>query len=229
MDYFRRLWSDTRKVFATNTDLLVIAVIAALALSIGRYYHFPIPGVSPEWHQVIVKLFRGAVILALPLISVAVLRIPLRELGFGWGKPKTWLRDIGLLFVIMLPVVFIVSQQPAFKRVYPYFRIAHLGFGYFLLSLAVRLVYMFCWEFLFRGYLLFGFKRKTGATAAVAISTIPFVLMHFGKPAPEVYGSIVAGIALGIVALRGRSFIPCVILHFAVAATLDVASLLGSP
>ena len=228
MNYFRRLWSDTRQILSTNTDLLVIAVITALVLCIGRYHYLPIAGVSPEWRQVIIKLFRGAVILALPLLSVLALRIPLRELGFGWGKPKTWLRDIGLLFVIMLPVVFIVAHQPVFRRVYPYFRIARLGFGYFLISLGIHLVYLFCWEFLFRGYLLFGFKRKVGATAAIAISTIPFVLMHFGKPVPELYGSIIAGIALGIVAVRARSFIPCVILHFAVTSTLDIAAVLIS-
>lgn len=50
--------------------------------------------------------------------------------------------------------------------------------------------------------------------------------MHTGKPAPEVWGSILAGIVLGLVALRGRSFIPAAILHFAVAATLDLLVLL---
>jgi hypothetical protein len=49
--------------------------------------------------------------------------------------------------------------------------------------------------------------------------------MHVGKPGPEAIGSIVAGIALGIIALRNRSFIPGAILHWAVAVTLDLFAL----
>jgi membrane protease YdiL (CAAX protease family) len=49
--------------------------------------------------------------------------------------------------------------------------------------------------------------------------------MHAGKPGPEAIGSIVAGVALGILALRNRSFIPGAILHWSVAATLDIFAL----
>ncbi len=226
MTYFRGAWSDVRRIVATHTDLLVIAVVTCVALTVTRQHWFPIPGLDPSWQQVVVKLQRGLVLLVLPLLAAAALRIPLRALGLSWGKPNKWLRDIGLLFVIMLPVVLIAAHQPAFRRVYPYFRIARLGLGYFMLGLGVRLVYMFCWEFLFRGWLLFGFERRVGPAAAIAVSTIPFVLMHFGKPMLEVYGSIIAGVVLGIVALRARSFIPAAILHFAVAAALDVAAVL---
>jgi hypothetical protein len=37
---------------------------------------------------------------------------------------------------------------------------------------------------------------------------------------------VVAGVVLGILALRNRSFLPGVLLHFAVAATLDLAAVL---
>jgi membrane protease YdiL (CAAX protease family) len=81
---------------------------------------------------------------------------------------------------------------------------------------------MFTWEFLCRGYLLFAFERRVGGAAAIAIQTIPFAVMHVGKPGPEAIGAIIAGIVLGIIALRNRSFIPGTILHWSVAVTLDL-------
>jgi membrane protease YdiL (CAAX protease family) len=123
----------------------------------------------------------------------------------------------------MLPLVFFVSRQPDFVRYYPYFRLAKLGAGYFLLAQLIQLLFMFCWEFLLRGYLLFGYYRRVGYLAVV-IQTIPFVLLHIHKPELEALGSLVAGLALGVVAIRAGSFLPCALLHFLVAATLDLFS-----
>ena len=124
----------------------------------------------------------------------------------------------------MLPLLLFAARQPSFQRVYPYFQFETIGPGFLLLGLGVRLFGMFAWEFLLRGYVLFGFERRVGAAAAIAVQTIPFVVMHVGKPPLETYGALVAGVVLGIVAIRARSFIPCAILHWSVAATLDVLS-----
>jgi membrane protease YdiL (CAAX protease family) len=220
---------------------VVIVAVAAVALTASRYHLGPLVGRAVEalapdivsggllagWKQVALKLARGLVLLGLPLAAIALLRRPLRDFGFVPTRARDWLRDIGILYVAMLPLLFWAMTQPSFQRTYPYFRLARLGLGYFTFGLGVRLVYMFCWEFFFRGWLLFGFERKVGPAAAIAVSTLPFVIMHFGKPAPEVYGSIIAGVILGIVALRSRSFIPAAILHFAVAATLDIIALVA--
>jgi membrane protease YdiL (CAAX protease family) len=57
---------------------------------------------------------------------------------------------------------------------------------------------------------------------AVIVSTIPFVIMHFGKPQPEVYGSLAAGFILCWLALRSNSIWPGVLLHWLVATSMDV-------
>ena len=44
--------------------------------------------------------------------------------------------------------------------------------------------------------------------------------MSFMGTAP--FGSILAGIYLGVLALRANSMLPCAILHFAAACTMDV-------
>jgi hypothetical protein len=56
---------------------------------------------------------------------------------------------------------------------------------------------------------LFGLKEKFGFYA-VLIQMIPFVILHNGKPELETFGAIAGGIALGILALRTKSFYYCV-------------------
>jgi hypothetical protein len=219
--YFRELGLDVRRILAGQWDLIVIALVAAGTMTVGYYHYFRIPHVGPEWRSAFELLGRGLSFLVIPLLSVPFLRIPLSELGFSLGEPRKWLRDVALLYAVMLPLLILVSRQPAFRDAYPYFRLARLGWGYLLLAQCFQLAFMVGWEFIGRGYLLFGFYRRIGYPALM-VQAIPFVLMHIGKPELEAYGSLIAGLALGVLALRARSFYPCVILHFAVAATLDI-------
>jgi membrane protease YdiL (CAAX protease family) len=179
----------------------------------------------PGWSTAIALLWRSVFYLSLPLLSLILLRLSPAKVGFKLGRPGLWLRDIGILYLIMLPLVYLASRQASFQRTYPLLAFERLGTGNLLLGLGIRAVGMFAWEFFCRGYLLFGFERRVGGPAAIAIQTIPFAVMHAGKPAPEAIGSIIAGIALGIIALRNRSFIPGAILHWSVAVTLDIFAL----
>jgi membrane protease YdiL (CAAX protease family) len=47
-------------------------------------------------------------------------------------------------------------------------------------------------------------------------------MIHFAKPMPEEFAAIVAGLVLGYMALRSRSFVPGILLHVAVALTMDL-------
>ena len=225
MKYFREIGQDVRRFFAAQADLVVIALVATTTMTAGYYHSLRIPHVGPEWRSAFELLGRGLSFLIGPLLSLPFLRIPLSEMGFSLGEPRKWLRDVALLYAVMLPLLILVSRQPAFREAYPYFRLARLGWGHLLLAQLFQLVFMFGWEFIGRGYLLFGFYRRIGYPALL-VQTIPFVLMHVGKPELEAYGSVVAGLALGVLALRARSFYPCVILHFAVAASLDVLAVI---
>ena len=49
--------------------------------------------------------------------------------------------------------------------------------------------------------------------------------MHAGKPFAEGMGSVVAGIALGLFALRVRSFWYCWLLHALIAFTMDLLAI----
>ena len=222
MNYLRGLWDDARRNVTAGPDLLLVAATFALAALIPPYLRPRASHFGPGWPSAITVLWRSAFYLALPLLSLVPLRLSPAKVGFSLRQPGRWLRDIGVLYLVMLPLVYIASRQADFQRAYPFFAFERLGTGSLLLGFGIRAVEMFIWEFLFRGYLLFGFERRVGGAAAIAIQTIPFAIMHAGKPGPEAIGSIVAGIALGIIALRNRSFIPGTILHWSVAVTMDI-------
>ncbi|HEY8427413.1 MAG TPA: CPBP family intramembrane glutamic endopeptidase, partial [Sandaracinaceae bacterium] len=124
------------------------------------------------------------------------------------------------LWAVMIPIVWAVHDTESFASTYPRFRPARDSMELYLLYEGFYLVKWIAWEFFFRGFLLFGYAKDC-FSRAVLLSTIPFVLMHFGKPEAEVFGSLVAGLVLCYIAMRSKSIWPGVLLHWLVASTMD--------
>lgn len=173
--------------------------------------------------------------LVMPLIlSVATKGSFHRRYGFGLGHWRQGLVITAIFLAVMLPAAFVASKLEAFKGIYPLagnaaFMLSKDGVNVtslplFALYEAAYFLYFVGWEFLFRGWMLNGLLPKFGRVAAVLIQTAPFAVMHLGKAELEALGSIVAGIALGILALRTRSFWYGALLHGLVAVFMDVIS-----
>ena len=144
------------------------------------------------------------------------------DYGLKLGRIKVGFGCVGVFFLFMLPILFIASKRPTFQSIYPMYKLAGRSTLDFVLYEGAQLLYFFSWEFFFRGYMLFGLKNKFGPTYAILIQTIPFVILHFGKPQLETIGAIFAGIALGALAISARSVWYGVILHWGVAVAMDV-------
>ena len=157
------------------------------------------------------------------LIIKIVLKEKVKDYGLAFGDYKTGLKITAIFLLIMLPLVWIASSLPEFSKTYPHLPAAKTNWEIFLIFEAGMLLYMFAWEFIWRGFMLFGLEAKFGYYS-VLIQMIPFLILHNGKPVPETFGSIIAGIALGILALRTRSFLYCVIAHMSVIFSIDLIS-----
>ncbi len=169
-------------------------------------------------------------IIAYLVIPVFVVKVVLREKLTDYGFAlKGALKDswiYGLMFAVVLPLVVLVSFDTHFQHTYPFYR---LGEGealwprfwiweclYFLQFLSL--------EFFFRGFLVHGTKHRLGY-ASIFVMMVPYCMIHFGKPMPETFGAIIAGIALGSLSLKARSIWLGVAIHVSVALTMDFASL----
>jgi membrane protease YdiL (CAAX protease family) len=72
------------------------------------------------------------------------------------------------------------------------------------------------WEFIFRGWILFGYARKFGPET-IWLQAVPFALMHLGKPELETLSTIFGGFAFGWVAWRTKSFVYPFLIHWFIA------------
>jgi membrane protease YdiL (CAAX protease family) len=143
---------------------------------------------------------------------------------YGLSVKKGLVRHLpvyAVLYLIVLPFVYMVSFSPSFLRTYPFYE--HAGrsfFDFFAWELAYAYQF-FTLEFFFRGFILHGLKHRFGAYAIV-IMVVPYCMIHFGKPFPETVGAILAGTVLGALALWTRSIWLGFLIHVSVALTMDV-------
>jgi membrane protease YdiL (CAAX protease family) len=164
------------------------------------------------------------------LVPVALVllvhRAPASSFGLGAGDWRFGLKLTAVYLAVMLPLLWIASASTDFQAVYPHAQIAKTDWGLFALYEAGLVAYFVGWEYIWRGYVLFGLEPRLGPVAAVLVQTMPFVILHNGKPPAETLGAVLAGIALGALALRTRSFWYCVITHWTVMFTIDLFSTL---
>jgi hypothetical protein len=169
----------------------------------------------------------GLTMFLIPVFSIKfVFKKKLSDFGVQIGDVKFGLSTLFIFLIVMLPLVWVVSASESFAETYPQGGRALLhNFPMLVFYEFCVLVYMLGWEFLWRGYMLFGLKQKFGYYA-ILIQMIPFFILHKGKPELELFGSIFAGIILGIQAWRSNSFVYCWILHWLIMLSIDSISIL---
>ncbi len=127
------------------------------------------------------------------------------------------------IVVFVLPSAYHASSLPSVVAEYPLPRALMQNQGllpvYFL---GLFFLYYLPWEFFFRGFLLFGLKDKYGTVPAILIQTVSSALVHIGKPAPEMIGSIPFGIIFGIIAIRTKNLWIVVLMHAALGIFTDL-------
>jgi uncharacterized protein len=212
----------TSYIFISASVIIFISMVYATPMF--YYEHF---GRDKLMSRIYWLLTDGLIMFVLSVISIKiVLKGKLSDYGFKFGDKKFGFITSAVFFLVMLPIVWIVSSSESFANAYP------LGGSelksnlvLFILYELCLLIYMLGWEFLWRGYMLFGLKVKLGYYA-VFIQMIPFFILHRGKPELELFASIIAGLILGIQALRSNSFFYCWLLHSCVMISIDTISII---
>lgn len=206
-------------------------VVVCLWLSFGsaRFFLATFGGrvadpVAREWLAFL--YYHALALLLLGVLPLATLRlgfgVPLRDLGLALGDWRWGLRFLGLGVVVATPVVWASSFDPAFQAEYPLVKAAGRDLGTWVLWELTYLVYYVGWEAYFRGALLFGLRERLGVAGALSVETAISTLVHLGKPVGELVGAAPAGFLFGAAALRARSFLWPLLLHWYLGALMDV-------
>ncbi len=170
-----------------------------------------------------------SLLLFLPLIHhFLILREPLSSIGLA-SPDRQAVKLAWILLSTVLPILLIASRLPIFQDYYPIQKQAALSLRYLIYFEFTYGFYLFCWEFFFRGYLTFAAARAIGPRLAIVLQAAAFGAMHYTKPWPEFVGSFAAGIALGMLAWRAKSMVPCFALHWTVAVVFDLLVIYATP
>lgn len=158
------------------------------------------------------------------VVPVALLRLGFRrraaEIGLGTGDLRFGLFVLALYVPVVLIGTWVLSADPAFQAINPRLRAAVHDWGLFLRYELLFLVYWIGWEYLWRGFMLFGTAPALGLYA-IFVQMLPFAALHFNKPAAEALLSIPGGLLLGALVWRCRSFWIAVPIHFVQMLALD--------
>ena len=157
----------------------------------------------------------------IPIVTILAARRKLSNFGITLGDWRLGLKILAVFTAVMIGVVAISLQTKSFSSHYPLNKSALLGIGPFLVYESFSVAYFFAWEFIWRGYVLFALYPSI-KNWAILVQMVPFALLHIGKPVPEVFASVFAGLILGALALRTRSMIYCWLLHAVSAFVMDL-------
>lgn len=126
------------------------------------------------------------------------------------------------MFLVMVPFILLASTREAFQNYYPFYKLGQ-NEAIWPRFIAWELLYacqFVALEFFFRGFVLNGTRKRFGAYS-IFVMTIPYCMIHFGKPMPETFGAIGAGVILGFMSLKTRSIWLGAAVHISVAWTMD--------
>jgi uncharacterized protein len=182
-------------------------------------------------HQLAQLLFwaTGSVITYVILPSV-VIKLVLRERIAGFGLNlrgilgSSWLYLV--MFLVMIGPLVLMSQTAAFQAKYPFYK-PFPGEPFWPRLWIWEMAYIcqfFALEFFFRGFMLHGLRQRLGIYAVFAM-TVPYCMIHYGKPMTETFAAIGAGVILGLMSLKTRSIWFGALLHVAVAMSMDFLAL----
>jgi CAAX protease family protein len=216
----------------TNRDAAIVLVTAALCLTLSNYLAkrdgTGLVSSSSQFERLAGwALIASAAYVVLPaLMTVFVLRRPLRDIGLRAAGIASHWRNYAFLFAIALPAIVLASYGASFQAKYPFLDFApdqtlwpRLGVWWALYALQFVAL-----EFFFRGFLVHGLAPRLGWLSIFAM-IVPYNMLHYGKPMPEALVAILGGVVLGTLSLKTRSIWWGAALHIAIALTMDALAL----
>ncbi len=195
------------------------------------------------WRDQLVSFLTGFILLV--VIPCLIIRFrfkePLADYGLGWSKDKVKLGLVALivLLIVCLPLFYAGTFDKEQQAEYPLFRdaIPKGDWSQFVIYELVYFLFFIVIEFIFRGYLLFGLygikdiKAVKGVKGikgplvfgvyAILIQMLAYTMWHIAKPTPEYLGALVWGVVVAAIALRIRSIIPIIIVHWLLNVFMD--------
>ncbi|MEX2399682.1 MAG: CPBP family intramembrane glutamic endopeptidase [Rhodothermales bacterium] len=233
-DRIQAEWNRARTAWkGLDAQTVTVLVVAAAAVilqdavgsrrlfrsTFGSAFDVDVVGLLSWGWWFVIQGITGFVIPA--AILLLVFRRSLREAGLAAGDVRFAVAVAAVYLPVVVLGTWFLSASEAFQAQYPHHPPAATDWGVFAIYEALFLFYWAGWEYLWRGFVLFG-TRHTFGVYAIFIQAVPFALLHLDKPLPEAVLSLIGGIALGALVWRCRAFWIAVPIHAAQMMILDL-------
>jgi uncharacterized protein (DUF362 family)/membrane protease YdiL (CAAX protease family) len=202
------------------------------------------------WGKQLISFIVGFVLVVLiPCLIIKFgFKSKIRDFGLGLPPPEQRRKArVAFLALLVITSVFIFAGSflPSMQQEYPLFTQRVGGqivwtmtsWGEFIIYELIYLLFFITIEFAFRGYLLFGLysikvkvgekdKRKESIQRfgiySILIQMLAYTTWHYGKPVPEMVGTVIWGVCVAAIALRIKSIWPIIIPHWLYNVFLDL-------
>lgn len=130
---------------------------------------------------------------------------------------------IVLLFILTVVVSAIVSFKSVKKHIVDNKNYSQYNFNRAYLYFAMRLVFLLCYEFFFRGVLFFTLLEWNGLGTAIFITTVLYMLIHVFDSKEEVFGALPFGIILCLFSYFTNSIWAAFLIHITLSGVYEVS------
>lgn len=209
--------------------------IAATILLYALYYAVVVSslfdGLRDTIAGVVVKRIAGVIILGGGSALATWLFLPfgLADLGLTPTiPPVTWVWVGGVSVAIVIGCI-ATAHRPENFEVYPEMRVPRWGVGPVAANLVSCSIYMFAYEFLFRGFLLFACLAAMPAVWAIAINVLLYALAHVPKGPREALGSIPLGVVVCLATIDTGSIWAAFLIHAIMSQLNDYLAVRANP
>ncbi len=180
--------------------------------------------------KIILSRFIGAFLLgAVPFMIVKFMG---NESNFYITSDYSFERVI-ISLIVLIPIILLftysLSKKSSHQKLYPLIRTTNWSVNLYFTNLLSWIIYLFAYESLFRGLLLFTSLEVYGLFVALGINTILYSFAHIPKGKFETISSIPLGILFCIASIYTGTFMTAFILHFTMTISNDIFCFYNNP
>jgi membrane protease YdiL (CAAX protease family) len=151
------------------------------------------------------------------LLMVVVLGQPLSDFGFKFQNGLLSLYWIVGIAAIVIPMNYFNTQKEKHLEQYPTIRQEEWSMGLLVNTAFSWVFYLFGYELMFRGLLLFASVPLLGAWPAIILNVVFYVLVHIPKNLEESIGAVPLGLLLCLITLTTGTIWVAFFVHITLA------------
>ena len=176
-----------------------------------------LPASKSSFYSILLSRMIAFICMAiLPLLYINIFEVYFWEIDFIWTPSD--LNYTLILAALLIPMGAINAKGKDHLAMYPQVRMAKWSSIEYILNILSWGLYLFGYEFLFRGILFLGLLPFVGLYPAVIMNTVLYALAHLYKGKKETLGSIPLGIVLCLITAQTETIWTAFAVHWIMAS-----------